>query len=145
VLEDYGLVAALRKYAAEMETRTNITTVLHSKEPIPRLSSDRELALFRIAREALINAAKHSGAKNVTVTLDCTDTTIRLTICDDGKGFVQPVVLQPGIAYWGLAIMRERTEMLGGKFLLETAPGTGARIYLEIPKEKSDGDQSTDC
>ena len=145
VLEDYGLEVALRRYTSEMESRTNITTVMQSEEPIPRLSPDKELALFRIAQEALTNAAKYSRAKNVTVTLGSTDTTIRLSVCDDGAGFVKPGVLQPGAAGWGLAIMRERTEMMGGRFLLETAPGTGVRIYLEIPKEKSDGDQRTAC
>ena len=98
------------------------------------------MALFRIAKEALTNAAKYSGAKGVTVTLGSTGSTIRLSVGDNGTGFDQSAASLPGAGGWGLTIMRERTKMLGGTFHLETSPGAGTLIRLEIPKESADAD-----
>ena len=140
VLFDYGLEAALRWYADLMMKRTGMSVSIVTEGAVPRLPQDYELALFRIAKEALTNAAKYSGAKSVTVTLGCTGSTVRMSVIDEGMGFDQSAVLLPGAGGWGLTIMRERTKMLGGTFRLETAPGAGAAIYLEIPKEKADAD-----
>lgn len=140
VLFDYGLEAALRWYAELMMKRTDMLVAIVTEGTVPRLPKDHELALFRIAKEALTNAAKYSGAKSVTVTLGCTDSTVRLSVADDGTGFVPSPASPPGANGWGLTIMRERTEMLGGTFRLETAPGAGATIYSEIPLEDDDVD-----
>jgi PAS domain S-box-containing protein len=140
VLFDYGLEAALRWYANQMMKRTNLTISLVTEGAVPRLSKDHELALFRVAKEALTNAAKYSEAKSVLLTLGCTGSTVRLSVRDDGTGFDPSAASLPGAGGWGLTIMRERTEMLGGTFRLETAPGMGAIIYLEIPKESADAD-----
>ena len=140
VLFDYGLEAALRWYAELMMKRTDMLIAIVTEGTVPRLPKDHELALFRIAKEALTNAAKYSGAKSVTVTLGCTDSTFRLSVADDGTGFVPSPASPPGANGWGLTIMRERTEMLGGTFRLETAPGAGATIYSEIPLENDDVD-----
>jgi len=137
VLEDYGLEQALLWQVKKMAKQTDIALLMRSEGTFPRLPPDRELALFRIAHEALVNAIKYSKANLVSVTLDCTDNTIRLSVCDDGVGFVPPTGLSPGTDSWGLGIMRERTEMLGGTFLLETAAGTGTKISLEIPREST--------
>jgi PAS domain S-box-containing protein len=138
VLFYYGLEAALRWYIDLLKKRTDFTISLVAERTVPRLSQDHELALFRITKEALNNAAKYSGAKHVTVTLGCSGGTVRLSVSDDGTGFDQSTVSPSAAGGWGLTIMRERMAMIGGTFHLETAPGAGATIYLEIPEESAD-------
>jgi PAS domain S-box-containing protein len=140
VLFDYGLEAAIRWYIDHMKNRTTMTISIVTTGAVPRLPEEHELALFRIIKEALINAAKYSGAKNVTVTLGTAGSTLRLSVSDDGVGFDRATVSLPGAGGWGLTIMRERTNILGGSFRLETAPGEGVTIHLEIPKESVDAD-----
>jgi signal transduction histidine kinase len=107
---------------------------------VPRLSKEHELALFRIAKGALTNAAKYSDAKYVTVTLGCDNGFARLSVSDDGAGFDESAVTWSNECGWGLTIMRERTAMMGGTFRLETASGKGTTIHIEIPEESVDGD-----
>ena len=140
VLFDYGLEAALRWYSGQLMKRAGIEVSIVTEGAVPRLPKDHELALFRIAKESLTNAAKYSGAKSVTVALGCTGSTVRLSVSDDGTGFDLSTVSLPGASGWGLTIMRERMKMLGGTFRLETAPGAGTTIHLEIPKENADAD-----
>lgn len=135
VLEDYGLEAALRWDMEQIAKLTNCALTLLTEGAIPRLPADMELALFRITHEALTNTLKHSSALQVTVTLGCTDNTILLSVCDDGVGFFPRAELPSVSVGWGLTLMRERAEMLGGKFLLKPGPGAGTCIYLEIPRE----------
>jgi signal transduction histidine kinase len=140
VLFDYGLESALRWFTSQVMRRAGITIAMVTEGTIPRLSANQELSLFRIAKEAITNAAKYSGAKNITVTLGCTRRTVRLSVGDNGAGFDPTTVSNQGAGGWGLTIMRMRTEQMGGTFHLETAPGRGARIHIEIPKEKTDAD-----
>jgi PAS domain S-box-containing protein len=140
VLFDYGLEAALRWYVDLMMKRTDFTIFLVTEGAVPRLSQDHELALFSITKEALINAAKYSGAKCVTVTIGCDGGTVQISVCDDGAGFDETAVARSDAGGWGLTIMRERTAMMGGTFRLKTGPGAGTTIHLEIPEESVDGD-----
>ncbi len=140
VLFDYGLEAALRWYAGLMAKRTGIKLSVITDGIVPRLPKEHELALFRIAKEALTNAVKYSGTKRITIRVGCNGTEVRLSIRDKGKGF-DPAATSPSDAGgWGVTIMRERTIMLGGTFRLETAPGKGTTIHLEIPKEEPHAD-----
>ena len=139
VLEDYGLEAALRWHLERLAQLTDITLLMHTDGPVPRLPVDQELALFRITYEALSNAVKHSQARQVTMTLSCTDTIFRIEVRDDGVGFVPPVEAPAGTIGWGLAIMRERAELLGAKFILDPGPDFGVRMLLEIAREGTDG------
>ena len=92
-----------------------------------------ELALFRIAQEALANAVKHAGASRAAVALSCKGGFLRLSIEDDGSGFAQPTgaraALQGG---WGLPMMRERAEEAGGTLRIEF-PAKGTRVVAEVP------------
>ena len=142
VLHDYGLEAALRWYAGQMMKRTGVTVSIVTRGTVPRLPKDHELALYSITKEALSNASKYSGGDTITVTFGCSGGCFRLSVVDKGRGFEQNAV-SPGC--WGLTIMQERTRMMGGAFRLETAPGTGTAIYLEIPMEKTHASYSTDC
>jgi len=95
------------------------------------LSPGTALALYRIAQEALGNAAKHSKAKQVRVRLMRADAVVRLTVSDDGIGFV---LGRPGDSEGvGLINMRERVRYLNGTFDLESRPGQGTTVRAEVP------------
>ncbi len=137
VLDDYGVTAALHWYGKQFSERTGIPTVLKVEELKPRLPLHVEMALFRIAQEALTNVAKYAQAKNVTVGLKEFDKVIYLTIADDGVGFDPTAHHQPeGRLEWGLINMRERAQTVGGTLNIETAPGKGTRIMVEVPRKR---------
>jgi signal transduction histidine kinase len=135
VLDDYGLVSALRWHSELFSTRSGIEVSVQYDELFPRLPPEVELALFRIAQEALMNTAKHAEAKKVTVTLGCDAGRVRFTIIDDGKGFTPPSTSHPQASGWGMTIMRERAELAGGDFTIDSRPGQGSTITVEIPRE----------
>lgn len=131
---DYaGLPQALREYAAQVSRRTGIAVKVSSEGPAVRLNADTESMLFRVAQEALTNCAKHAQASAINIELSLANPKAVLTISDDGKGFDPNALGQaghrPGL---GMLTMRERVEFAGGKFNLESAPGKGTRIRVEI-------------
>lgn len=129
VLDDYGLLAALHWYGQRFSQRTSLAVAVQGEELTPRLPPAVETALFRIAQEALTNVARHAQASQVTVTLEHVDGGIRLVIADDGVGF-DPAVRRRG--GWGLMTMRERAEAVGGRLRLDSAPGKGTRVVVEV-------------
>jgi signal transduction histidine kinase len=92
------------------------------------------LCLYRITQEALRNIAKHANAKNVDVELWAGADTIRLRIHDNGVGFDQKGVP----AGLGLASMRERARLLGGKLTVDSEPGAGTELTVELPVQGED-------
>jgi len=133
MLDDYGLASALRWYADLFSRRTGITPRILIDETCPRLPVEKETALFRIAQEALTNTAKHACARNTTVFLGCRDGMLLLSIADDGKGFIPGSASLPREGSgWGLTIMRERAELFGGIFRLDSEPGMGTVVTVEI-------------
>jgi signal transduction histidine kinase len=133
VLDDYGLPAALRWHAEVFSQRTGLEVCLQISEPFPRLCAEKEVTLFRIAQEALTNAAKHSGAGIVTVELRCSAGTVRLAIGDDGLGFNPGVIGAPRAeSGWGMTIMRERTASIGGRFEVRSSPEEGSCVTVEV-------------
>ena len=141
VLDDYGLVAALHWYGEQFAKRTNIAIAVESEEPVPRPTARVENALFRIAQEALTNAAKHAQATQVTVTMEVDGGTLRLVVADDGVGFAPSTTLRASPAHlaepdgdrgWGLLTMTERAEAVGGRCRIESSPGQGTRVIVEV-------------
>jgi PAS domain S-box-containing protein len=135
VLEDYGLLAALRWYGNLFSSRNKISTTVQGEEPDPRMGIDIEIVLFRITQEALTNIAKHAKASNVTMNFDIKDGRQRLVITDDGVGF------DTGELYnykeqtsWGMVTMFERAQSIGGSLFIESHPGGGTKIVVEVPK-----------
>jgi len=137
VLDDYGLPAALRWHCDLFSKRSGLDIELSVVDDFPRLTNDRELALFRIAQESLTNISKHAKAHIVKVTLIEVSTMIRLSICDDGVGFdtSQAFQRQEG-SCWGLTVMRERAEAANGAFYLDSAPGNGTCIMVELNRSE---------
>ena len=133
VLEDYGLLAALRWYGDRFASRTGIAINVQGEEPDPRLGIDLEIVLFRIAQEALINIAKHASANNVMVKYNAWYGKIHLLITDDGIGFnitdISASHKHPG---WGMVTMSERAQSIGGSLCIESRPGGGTQIVVEV-------------
>jgi len=130
VLDDYGLLAALRWYSQQFSDRTNVAVAIYGQGLIPRLPSVAETALFRITQEAFTNVVKHAQASQITLTLEEVAGLVRLTIVDDGKGFDSEVPSEK--KGWGLIIIKERAEAIGGHFNLESEPGKGTRVMIEV-------------
>ena len=138
-LEEFGLVPALRWYASVFSERTGIKVATQVAGPAARLSSDAELALFRIVQETLTNVAKHSGAASVKVAIRYGDG-VHLSVEDDGRGFADAAGARSAKrGGFGLTTMRERAQAHGGRLSVEF-PGRGTRVVVEIPKE-ADADQ----
>lgn len=133
VLDDYGLLAALRWHADQFAEQTGVPVdVRGDEQAAARLAAHVENALFRIAQEALNNVAKHAEANRVSVDLLAQEAGVRLIISDDGVGF-DPEELGPERSSWGLLTMRERAESVGARFAVESCPHEGTRVIVEAP------------
>jgi signal transduction histidine kinase len=100
-----------------------------------RLSSQVETVVFRIAQEGLNNIGRHAHATQAKLRLEFADAFVLLTVEDNGKGFVVDQVLgsHPERRAWGLLGVQERVALVGGKFNVESEPGRGTRLVVEVP------------
>jgi PAS domain S-box len=133
LLDEVGLVSALRWFLEGLSERSGIRTVLEVDPPdLGRLRSELETAIFRIIQEALTNMFRHSGAHNGTVTLIKKDGNITVTVRDDGKGIEEQVIqLRPESLGVGIGGMRQRVTELGGSLRLANAnPGTVVEVVI---------------
>jgi PAS domain S-box-containing protein len=130
VLDDLGLVAALEWYTTDLERRFEIICAFEH-QAMPPIGDTVATAAYRIAQEALTNAVRHARAGEVSVTLQVLDAELHLTVTDDGRGFdIGAVSEAEGI---GLAGMRERANLVGGRLRVRSTIGQGTEIRLEIP------------
>lgn len=135
-LDDYGLLAALRSCAQPFTMRVGIPLMVNGDDIQPRLAIAVETALFRIAQEAINNIAKHAQARHVGITVTATDKRVTLVVTDDGVGF-DAVHQDPRQQGWGLRTMRERAQAIAAGFRVESSPGNGTRIIVEVPREEA--------
>jgi PAS domain S-box-containing protein len=136
VLDDLGLATALARYAADFGRTRGITVrVETSGLDDGRLAPAVETALYRIMQEALSNVARHAAATTVSVWLRRRRDAVVLIVDDDGCGFDSEQPPGPATAARGLGIhtMRERAAVLKGTFTIDSAPGRGTRLEIEIP------------
>jgi len=131
-LEEYGLASAIRSYGEQFEQRTGSSVTILAAPQFPRLAARKEINLFRITQEALNNIAKHALATKVSITLGGDSASVRLKITDNGKGFLRQSAATSAGSGWGLTIMRERADLIGGSFQLKAQPGAGTSIIIEI-------------
>jgi PAS domain S-box-containing protein len=137
-LDDFGLVMALPRLCAENIEHYNIPTGFESEgSPPSHYPPEVETALYRIAQEALSNLGKHSQASKGTVKIAHTKESVSLEISDNGAGFNQAEVAaqRTAGAHLGLVSMNERATLLGGTFSVDSQPGRGTTIRVEIPLE----------
>lgn len=136
VLDDYGLLAALRWHAERLRLGTGLQVEVSGEEPAPALAPARAMALLRVAQEALTNVVKHAGVEKAVVQIDAQPDLVRMAIVDQGRGFDLAATAPDSRVRvrWGLLTMRERVEALGGRMQVETAPGKGTRVAVEMPR-----------
>jgi signal transduction histidine kinase len=134
VLDDLGLVPALRAACTEFAVRTDVSLKLVCKAMTARLPAGTELALYRILQKALENVEKHARARHVTVNLK-QGHIVQLTIRDDGIGFDpdQTPAKRTEKSDFGLLRMRERATYVGGALIVKSAPHAGTEIKVRIP------------
>jgi two-component system sensor histidine kinase UhpB len=134
-LEDLGLAPALSMLARDTSAILGIPVNFHMSGTEYRLRSEVELALYRIAQEALSNAARHAQATAVIVRLGFAPDTVALTISDNGRGFAvpeSPAEMAP-LGHFGLLGLHERAELVGAHLALESAPGRGTQVVVTLP------------
>jgi PAS domain S-box-containing protein len=134
MLDDHGLAAALDWHARKFSMRTGIAVAVRGSEPAVRPAPQVEIALFRIAQEALNNVAKHARAQRVEIMLDHANGECVMSVQDDGIGFGgvsdtsgKP---KPGL---GMVTMRERAQAVGGRFEVGALPRRGAQLTVRVP------------
>jgi nitrate/nitrite-specific signal transduction histidine kinase len=130
-LERDGLRDALRKEIEMLERIHGVRIELSGSGP-SEASQDRDLAVLRIANEALNNALRHASAERIAVRLEAGDGLLSLDVSDDGSGF-DPERAELRSKHLGLTSMEERAHELGGQLRIESAPGSGTRVILEVP------------
>ncbi len=129
VLDDLGLVAATRRLLDDLEQRTGIDTTLGITGNERRLPTTVELALFRVAQEAISNAELHAGPGRVAVGMSFEPNGVRLLVSDDGDGFeAYDGGVSAGRGSLGLVGMRERLHLVGGKVEVHSVPGRGTTV-----------------
>jgi signal transduction histidine kinase len=129
ILDHLGIIPALRWYVQQLADQSDLTIQFTGPEKMDRLPEEVELVLYRVAQEGLTNAIRHSQASQIEVVLEQAPHALRMHVVDDGKGF-DPESLDRGL---GLVGIRERVELLKGNCGVDTTPGEGTRLWIEIP------------
>jgi signal transduction histidine kinase len=132
VLDDLGLFSAVRWYAERYLATRGIAVRCEISELERRLPPEIEIALFRIAQEAMNNIARHAQAESVLIQLAREGHELRIEIEDDGRGF-DPAVSKADRPHYGLLGIRERAELLGGTAVIDSSPGQGTRLEIRVP------------
>jgi signal transduction histidine kinase len=134
VLDDLGLIPALHSFMKHFTARCGVRTHLTVFAGVEKLDTTKRTVLFRVVQEALTNVARHAQASRVEVSIQKLPECISMRIKDDGRSFqVERVLHGTGSKRLGLLGMRERLEMVGGRFDVQSAPGTGTTITAQLP------------
>jgi signal transduction histidine kinase len=130
ILDEWGLVAALREQVAQYQLN-QVQVTVDAPGSLPALPAAVEVAAYRIALEALANVIRHAGASSCAIRLDVTDEVLVVEIQDNGSGL--PLHYQSGV---GISAMRERTAELGGSCVIGNVATGGTRVYARLPLVK---------
>ncbi|HVM61638.1 MAG TPA: sensor histidine kinase [Verrucomicrobiae bacterium] len=134
LLDDLGLIPALHSFMKAFTKRTGLRIRFTAFSGVEQLNSTKRTVLYRVAQSALANVAQHAHATRVNVTIRKSPGAIRMEIHDNGTGFeVERVLFAKRHKRLGLLGMRERVEMVGGSFAVESAPAKGTTIRALIP------------
>jgi len=131
MLDDLGLVPTIKRYADTYKEQTNMEVDVRVSGQERRMESYVEVMIFRALQELLGNASRHSQATMVKIMIDMSEASVKVTVDDNGKGF-NPEVLEQGNSL-GLNLIRDRVEMLGGSFEMDSVIGKGTRVTFVIP------------
>jgi len=131
LLEHLGLVSALMQLSRMVAGQTGIRVDHRFAAQLPTLSPEAELAIYRVTQESLTNAARHSGASRVDVTIDAAPESVVLRVVDDGRGL--PAGHADG---GGIRGMRERAVLIGGALAVKGGRGGGVEVRFEVPASR---------
>jgi signal transduction histidine kinase len=129
-LDDLGLSLAVRTMVEDAAARANLALNSSVADELPSLSPDVEQCIYRVAQEAVTNAARHAKAKTLTVNLESTGEKVTLTVHDDGVGF--DVEKKDKANDYGLEGMQERAQLVGGELTVSSKPGEGTTVKLVV-------------
>jgi len=132
-----GLLPVIEGLIIQHEELTGSPVDFTSESDLPPVSLPVKIALYRLLQEALSNVYRHADAKHVMVNLSASNQGIRLEVVDTGRGFNPPPLVGPEATerqeHIGLRGMRERAALVGGTLSIESAPGAGTRVVVEMP------------
>jgi signal transduction histidine kinase len=131
LLENGDLVSALTQVVEPLASRDHAQVEVKIEGNPVRLASPVEMNLLRIGQEAVANAIQHGGAHQVRIQLQYAPEKVRLSVSDDGRGFTVGAVAATG--HFGLLDMKERAQMMGCQLLVDSQPGRGTCIAVEVP------------
>jgi signal transduction histidine kinase len=134
LLDNMGLLAAIRWQAGETCERAGLECACHFPDAEPTVAPRTAIALFRVVQEALTNVQKHAGARHVDVSLDVTGDHLLLSIVDDGRG-IQPAERSKAQSH-GLAGMQHRISAVGGTLTVEPSPEGGTELRAIVPSSR---------
>ena len=140
VLDALGLKVAMQTYCTEFSRRTRLPIIFEVDEDLPVLPDIYNITLYRVLQEALTNIFKHAQASQIWVDLTVEDQTISLTVQDNGHGFVEGNTQSNGI---GLAGLRERMLLAGGRFNISSSPVRGTIVLAQFPMPDDDAAKET--
>jgi signal transduction histidine kinase len=126
------LARVIQHYVSDFTDRFGVRVAFEAPDRLPQLPARAEAEILRIVQEALNNSRKHADATLVRVRVESVDTTVRITVADNGRGFDPTKV--PDDRY-GLRSMAERAELVHGRLAVESAPSDGTRVILELPRD----------
>lgn len=133
ILLNLGLVEALSQLTEDVGTRNGWHTEVSLPDDMPKLTDDAAIALYRIVQESLTNASKYAHATTVSVALDVGDEGVRLRVRDNGRGFPADIERRRMVGHHGLLGMEQRAIALGGTLTIDSMPGGGVTIIVELP------------
>ncbi len=135
VLDDLGLIAAVRWYAESRLEPAGIRWMVETVGQERRLPPEIETSLFRIFQESITNVLRHSGAESTSIVLEFKEKSVSLQVEDDGRGFSTEEDLGGVVGKRGLGLLgiKERVELLGGVLEVSSRPGFGTQIRVEVP------------
>jgi two-component system sensor histidine kinase DegS len=134
MLDDLGMIPTIRRYADIIKEQSGIDISVSISGTDRRLESYIEVMIFRAFQELLGNAIRHGQANQIKVQTDLSDNLVKLVVDDNGKGFNLEIISKEGNL--GLRLIKERVELLGGNFLVDSVLGKGTRVTLSLPIKK---------
>jgi two-component system, NarL family, sensor histidine kinase UhpB len=139
VLDDLGLIPAIRWYARTNLEGAGVNVTIDAREEGFELPGGLSTTLFRISQEAVANIIRHAQAKNVLISLKKNEKQVYLVIKDDGRGFDPSQALDEAtrVQHWGLLGIQERADLIGGEFRISSAPAGGSLLEVIFPIEPS--------
>jgi signal transduction histidine kinase len=144
MLDDLGLIPALNSFINEVKSRTALSVSLTTCPEMQELDVIKRTVFYRVAQEALTNIVRHAEAKRVRIHFKFRRKRLLMEIRDNGKSFNAPyVLLAKGKKHLGVLGMRERVEMVGGTFRIDSHPGKGTLVSAEVPFQPASKEKET--